>query len=308
MLRWFGFQDKLSRQSGKSSHKCRLNLSRQQTKSFSVPKKFTLLLLGLAILLSQTGRADEVTRQVQEELRKRHLFFSEIDGRTSADYALALRYYQERKGFTVSGVADAMTLYSLGVGEPTPPAEGAVDLPDVPVLRSDAAARAQNREARPTPVKANAASATSAEIRSFLRRYFDAGQSPNPADELAFYADWVDYFDHGVVDKTYIQNELAVYDQHWPSRKYALENSVRVWQHNGDTIAKVRVEFEVANLPRNRKARGRTDDTFGLAKVGDGLKIISMREERVRRPSRRRPNPAAAVGRTVHKVLRSIFH
>jgi hypothetical protein len=257
------------------------------------------------------ARADEQTRQVQEELRKRHLFFRDIDGRTSLDYALALKRYQQRKGFAQTGVADEMTLYSLGIGEPVSPAEGATELPDVPVLKSDAALPETKPLPPPVPTKAaNAGEVAKAEIGNFIRRYFAACESPSPQDELAFYADRVDYFDHGAVDKAYIQNELAVYNQRWPTRKYSMGDSLRVIKGGNNTIAKFRVAFTVANEAHNRKANGRTDDTISLIKTGDSLKIVSIKEARVRRPSRHRrrpPNFPAAVGRSVHKIFRSIF-
>ncbi|MDP9004854.1 MAG: peptidoglycan-binding protein [Verrucomicrobiota bacterium] len=99
-----------------------------------MPKTSALLLVLLLLTVSGPARADEQTRQVQEELRKRYLFFRDIDGRATPDYSIALRRYQERQGFAQTGVADEMTLYSLGIGEPSPPAEGAPELPDVPVL------------------------------------------------------------------------------------------------------------------------------------------------------------------------------
>ena len=273
----------------------------------------TIHLLLLCVLFCPgLARADEETRQVQEELRKRHLFFRDIDGRPSLEYAIALKRYQARQGFAVSGIADEMTLYSLGIGEPAPPAEGAGDLPDVPVLKSDAALRELRPAPAPIPTKEqNAGAVTKAQIHAFLRRYFDACQSANPHDELAFYADRVAYFDHGAVDKPYIQNELAVYNQRWPDRKYSLGDSLRIVRNENFTIAKLRVSFQVANAPNNRKASGKTDDTFSLAKRGDSLEIVSVKEARVRRPSRHRRRPPsfpAAVGRTVHKVFRSIFH
>ncbi len=271
----------------------------------------TILLLLCAIALAPIARGDEQTRQVQEELRKRHLFFRDIDGRPSLDYALAIKRYQQRQGFAQTGVADEMTLYSLGIGEPAPPAEGATDLPDVPVLKSDAALPETKPLPPPAPTKAfNAGDVAKAEISNFIRRYFAACQSGNPQDELAFYADRVEYFDHGAVDKAYIQNELAVYDQRWPNRKYSTGDSLRVIKGGNNTIAKFRVAFTVANEPRDRKASGRTDDTIGLIKRGDSLQIVSIKEARVRRPSRHRrrpPNFPAAVGRSVHKVFRSIF-
>jgi peptidoglycan hydrolase-like protein with peptidoglycan-binding domain len=260
----------------------------------------------------RVASGDEETRQVQEELRKRHLFFRDIDGRPSPEYAIAIKRYQQRMGFPQSGVADEYTLYSLGIGEPAPPAEGTSNLPDVPVLKSDASVPETKAAHPPVPTEEEkAGDATKEEIRTFLRRYFDACQSPSPDDELAFYADRVEYFDHGAVSKSYIRNELVVYDQRWPSRKYTLGDSVRVNRTGNNTMAKVRVAFEVANSENNRKARGRTDDIFNLAKRGDSLQIISVKEARVRRPSRHRRKPPsfpAAVGRTIHHVFRSIFH
>jgi peptidoglycan hydrolase-like protein with peptidoglycan-binding domain len=273
----------------------------------------TFLLLLLCVLCGGSfARAGEETRQVQEELRKRHLFFRDIDGRPSLDYAIAIKRYQARQGFAVTGVADEMTLYSLGIGEPASPAEGKADLPDVPVLKSDAALPELRPAPAPVPTKEqNAGAVSKAEIRTFLSRYFDASQAANPQEELAFYADRVAYFDHGAVDKPYIQNELAVYNQRWPIRKYTMGDSLRVVRKGNFTIVGVRVSFEVANPPNNRKASGKTDNTFSLAKRGDSLEIVSVKEARVRRPSRHRrrpPNFPAAVGRTVHKVFRSIFH
>jgi hypothetical protein len=277
-----------------------------------VQKKALILFLLCTLAGWSRAFADEETRQVQEELRKRHLFFRDIDGRQSPEYAMAIKRYQQRQGFAQTGYADEVTLYSLGIGEAAPPAEGARDLPDVPVLKSDAALHEPRPTRPPVPTKAqNASDVAKAEIRNFLRRYFDACQSPNPDDELAFYAERVEYFDHGVVDKPYIRNELAVYDQRWPGRKYTLGDSLRVVRTGNNTIAKVRIAFDVANPEHSRKANGRTDETINLAKRGDSLEIVSIKEARVRRPSRHRrrpPNFPAAVGRTVHHIFRSIFH
>lgn len=275
-------------------------------------RKALILFLLCALTSWSRSLADEETRQVQEELRKRHLFFRDIDGRPSLEYALALKRYQQRKGFAQTGYADDVTLYSLGIGEPPSPAEGKGNLPDMPVLKSDASVPERNLPAPPVPTKAqNASDVAKANIHTFLRRYFDACQSPNPDDELAFYAEKVEYFDHGVVDRSYIKNELAVYDQRWPTRKYTIGDSVRVDRTGSNTVARIRVNFEVANNEHNRKANGRTDDTFNLVKRGDSLEIVSIKEARVRRPwkhRRRPPNFPAAVGRTVRHVFRSIFH
>ena len=87
-------------------------------------------------------------------------------------------------------------------------------------------------------------------------------------------------------------------------------DSLRVTHSGNNTVAKLRVAFQVANPAHNRKASGRTDDTFSLAKNGDSLEIVSVKEARVRAPSRKRRKPPsfpAAVGRSVKKVFRNIF-
>jgi hypothetical protein len=276
----------------------------------------TLSFVVTALLAVAVARGDEVVRQVQEELRRRHLFFNEIDGRNTPDVAIALRKYQERQGFPASGLADEMTLRSLGIeNEPAPPADsGAELLPDVPVLRSDSAPPAATTRANlpPPPVtSARVRPIAKAEAAEFVRRYLSACESPNVHDELGMYADRVDYFDHGVVDRQYVQNELAVYDQRWPRRSYKLTTGLRLNKTGEATAAKFAVAFQVASLASNRKASGKIEQTFGLARRADGnLEIISIREERVRRTHsrHRRDYSDDAVVRSVRSVFHGIFH
>jgi hypothetical protein len=243
-------------------------------------------------------------------LRRRHLYYNEIDGRPSAALTLALQRYQERQGFPSSGATDEQTLRSLGVvSDAGPPAEGESDrLPDEPVLRSDAAIRAAPHGNAPVIV-ASPGVITHKEAEEFVRRYVAACAAPNNQDELGFYADRVDYFDHGVVDRQYVQNEVTVYDQRWPIRRYRIASPVRVTKTGGRTAVNYRVAFQVSNiaLMNSRNAAGRTDETLGIGRRGDGrLEIVSVRESRVRRPHRRKaPSP---VLRSVRRVFRGIFH
>jgi peptidoglycan hydrolase-like protein with peptidoglycan-binding domain len=110
-----------------------------------------ILLIALAVGGSFPALADEQTRRVQEELRKRNLYFGEIDGQKTDETRQALRQYQQRKGFKVTGDADGDTLNALNLG----PAAGnraratastAEQWPDVPVLKSDAARRMKEED------------------------------------------------------------------------------------------------------------------------------------------------------------------
>ena len=85
------------------------------------------------------AHATDEVRTTQEELRRRNIYFGDIDGRPSAELKEALRHYQKRKGLAATGQDDRDTLRSLGVisrgaNEP-PPKE--LELPDEPVLKSD---------------------------------------------------------------------------------------------------------------------------------------------------------------------------
>lgn len=75
----------------------------------------SLLILTTSLLLSDEIFADEQVRRVQEELRKRHLFYADANGEKSAALSLALKRYQEKKGFSATGVIDSVTLASLGI-------------------------------------------------------------------------------------------------------------------------------------------------------------------------------------------------
>jgi peptidoglycan hydrolase-like protein with peptidoglycan-binding domain len=97
-------------------------------------RTFTCL---FCLFLSASGfaRADETVRQVQEELRKRNLYFGNIDGQTSPVLIDALKRYQTRKGFAVTGKVDPDTATSLHVQ--AAPATATATMPDMPVLKSD---------------------------------------------------------------------------------------------------------------------------------------------------------------------------
>lgn len=71
------------------------------------------------ICLAITAVSDpQYIREVQEELRKRNLFFGDIDGTISPQLTNALKKYQARKGFEPTGTIDPTTAASLQVEWP----------------------------------------------------------------------------------------------------------------------------------------------------------------------------------------------
>jgi peptidoglycan hydrolase-like protein with peptidoglycan-binding domain len=101
--------------------------------------KRTLTAFSLLLFLA-AAPAEEQTRATQEELRRRNIYFGDIDGRPSQELSEAVKRYQRRKGLPDSGHADHATLRSLGLAarEPGEPAPKELEWPEEPVLKSDA--------------------------------------------------------------------------------------------------------------------------------------------------------------------------
>ena len=243
-------------------------------------------LAAAALLLPVSATADETTRQVQEELRKRRLYYGDLDGQQTPELGIALKRYQERKGFPASGVVDAQTLRSMGIAEPTTGATPA----DVPILRSDAAAQPASAPVENTPPAPMSIAGditvpppSREEMRDFMQRYLHACETENVNDELAYYAPRVDYFAHGIVPKTYVRDRLAEYNQLWPQRKYTMDEDVTLTKRGDNTAATALVAYALSNPAQNRKADGKVNHTIVLARTADsGFEIVGVQEQRVR--------------------------
>lgn len=256
-----------------------------------------LAIVTAAVLFAPALFADEATRAVQEELRKRNLFHGDVDGRQTPALIAAVREYQQRKGFTVTGVPDEDTLRSMGIS--AKPAT-VTDLPDGPVLRSDRGGPAGGPQpdtgvpppTQPAPVDAPVPSAP--EMRTWVAKYLEACETHDVSDELAYYAEQVQYFHHGTVDKEHIRRELLAYAQTWLDRQFSVGDSVKISKQGEQTVVRGRVRFELANAAGSRKATGQTDNTFTLARRPDlSWEIVAHQEQRVRKSGGRRSSSAS---------------
>ena len=60
------------------------------------------------------------------------------------------------------------------------------------------------------------------ECRNFIARYLKASESDDPAAEMAFFAEQVDYMDEGELHAVDLKAELAAYRRNWPERHLKL--------------------------------------------------------------------------------------
>jgi hypothetical protein len=265
-------------------------------------KLFSVLLL---VIFSGAGSlADEKVRRVQEELRKRNLYFGEIDGQPSKETQGAVRRYQQRKGFAATGSIDPDTLRSLNLAAPLPTAPA---WPDELVLKSDAARELteadyqrleeaavepigdgpdddlrgpDEEEATAAPVPPPPDAIPREQLEKFLKDYLAACQKNDLDAELAFYADSVDYFHHGKVDKAFIRRDVQRYYDRWPSRVYELQEFDVRGSKPDQALLKFRITFKVRNDKHH--VTGRTSNSFRVQRNGSSFAFTSVKEQRLR--------------------------
>jgi peptidoglycan hydrolase-like protein with peptidoglycan-binding domain len=249
-----------------------------------------------------TLRADETVRQVQEELRKRNLYFGNIDGKESPELAGALKRYQKRKGFAVSGRVDEETATSLHVQAAPISSTGA--LPDGPVLKSDTASAlpesqrlALQREAEENPDRTPSPEPPGEppgpgqdlnpeQVTRLVQDYLRDGQTDDVPAQVKYFAFPVQYFDHGIVSEQFVTADTRNYVKRWPQRKYTLTEPVSFFASDseGETNIEFTISFELQNKTRKNKNRafGRTKNWWTVRAEGGDLKIVAIREQRLR--------------------------
>jgi hypothetical protein len=259
-------------------------------------------LLLLLLPLSGLARADETVRQVQEELRKRNLYFGNIDGKDSAVLADALKSYQRRKGFAITGHVDSDTAASLHIQAAAVVASE--PLPDMPVLKSDTASAlpesqrlALQREAEEKPDVAPSPPApaespppaqdlTPDRVNKFVQDYLRDAEGPSVPAQVKYFGFPVRYFDHGTVSEQFVTKDTGDYVKRWPERKYTLIGPANFFASGkeGETEVEFTIGFQLRDPARTtkNKAKGRTKNWWTVRMEGEEMKIVAIREERLR--------------------------
>jgi Putative peptidoglycan binding domain len=244
-------------------------------------------------------RADEKIRQAQEELRKRNLYFGNVDGQDSTELSGALKRHQTRKGFAVTGSVDDETAASLHI-ETTASSKG---LPDLPVLRSDSASALppdkrvaleekgdENLDGPPPPPPPAespglAQNLTPERITKLVQDYLRDAETDDVPAQVKYFAFPLEYFPHGSVDEQFVTRDVSDYVKRWPERKYTLATPVSFFAAgNDETVVEFIIAFNVRSKARTTKnvASGRTKNWWTLRPEGDELRIVAIREQRLR--------------------------
>jgi peptidoglycan hydrolase-like protein with peptidoglycan-binding domain len=170
-------------------------------------------------------------------------------------------------------------------------------------LRSAAAAKAQTSSETTEPASAPAATAgTPAEttesapappatisadefsperLRDYVAAFVLAGLDRNVGAESDFFADRVEYYDQGTMDRENIREDLKRYDERWPERHFWVAGAINVEPQSDN---RVRVTFPLGFKLRNanKTLNGKVEKTLVLEPAGDGFQIVAVNERKSR--------------------------
>jgi hypothetical protein len=257
-----------------------------------------LLFVGMGLMISAPLFADEITRRAEEELRKRNLYFGDVDGQMNSELRSALKRYQARKGFEVTGEIDQETASSLSITSVVSAPASEKRWPDLPVLKSDAARelpeherRVLTQKAEKTPDFSNPAAPAESpdagqdlrpeEVTKLVESYLRDAETEDVGAQVAYYAYPVEYFDHGAVSRAFVTKDTRNYVKRWPRRKYTLTQPVKFFA--AEKKSETRVEFIIAFNVKNEthSVTGKTRNFWTIKPENGALKIVSIREERL---------------------------
>lgn len=265
-----------------------------------------LVALTLPSLLACPAAADDPVNALQQALRSQGFYFAEPTGAVDQETKNALRRFQTRHGLPVNGEVDTATLEAVQKAAASVPLrerartleqsdreflarlEGNEPAESAPVAQPNTApatSPAQVAPPRATPADAPTAATLGSlpeeEARRFLEGYVHTAQGPSPDAEVAFYADRVDYFDHGSVARSFIQNDQRNYYRRWPTRDFALVGAPQITSTTANS-AMIRFRLRYTLRSGTEKASGQTENLLQIRRSPDGLKIVGIRERRVR--------------------------
>jgi peptidoglycan hydrolase-like protein with peptidoglycan-binding domain len=261
------------------------------------------------------GWAEQNVRAVQEKLRDAGLYFGEMDGAYSSEFAAAIGRYQIRNGLPITGQLDEETSQALGVkaavtttasdrakssdawrrlrtgerqtrnnAEVTPPPE--VEPSQAPGASgqssrgsNDATIQPETQPIGSPSTKHSTQNISTERLQDYIGAFVLAGLDPHVGSETDFFAERVQYYDEGVIGRERIRKDLQRYAGRWPDRRFWLDGDISVEQQSAN---RVRVTFPLRYDLRKagKHSSGKINKTLVLERAGDDLQIVAVNERK----------------------------
>ena len=159
----------------------------------------------------------------------------------------------------------------------TPPTGTEPPVQTTPVEARSSAESTQSASA--PPATASADEFGTDRLRDYVAAFVLAGLDKNVGAETEFFADRVEYYDQGVMDREKILQDLKRYDERWPQRHFWVAGKINVEVQSEN---RVRVTFPLGFKLRNgnRTVTGKTNKTLVLEPAADDLQIVAVNERK----------------------------
>jgi peptidoglycan hydrolase-like protein with peptidoglycan-binding domain len=156
-----------------------------------------------------------------------------------------------------------------------------------PVSPPPAAARTSSETVQPgsappaiaSDTSSPAAGVTTERLRDYVAAFVLAGLDRNVGAEADFFADRVQYYDQGIMDRENIREDLKRYDEQWPERHFWVAGDLIVEPQSDN---RMRVTFPLGFKLRrgNKNLSGKVDKSLVLEPAGDDLQIVAVNERK----------------------------
>ena len=116
-------------------------------------------------------------------------------------------------------------------------------------------------------------------LRDYVAAFVLAGFDKNVGAETEFFADRVQYYDQGVMDREKIREDLKRYDERWPERHFWVAGKINV-EPQSDNRVKVTFPLGFRLRNGNKTVTGKVDKSLVLETAGDDLEVVSVNERK----------------------------
>jgi len=133
--------------------------------------------------------------------------------------------------------------------------------------------------ASPPPATTSADEFSTERLRDYVAAFVLAGLDRNVGVESDFFADRVDYYDQGTMDREKIRDDLKHYDERWPERHFWVAGTINVEPQSDN---RVRVTFPLGFKLRNgnKTLNGKVYKTLLLEPAGSDFQIVAVNERK----------------------------
>ena len=153
---------------------------------------------------------------------------------------------------------------------------------DTPIQTTPVEARSSAETTQPVsapPATGSADEFSADRLRDYVAAFVLAGLDKNVGAEAEFFADDVNYYDQGVMDREKIRADLRRYDERWPERHFWVAGKINVEpQSENRVLVTFPLGFKLRN--GNKQSSGKVDKTLVLEPAGDDLQIVAVNERK----------------------------